>query len=89
MGAQPSTLSSRSRISTARDPTARRYGVNLTVIVPVHDEAENVRPLHTALEATLRSLGRSYEVIIVDDGSRDDTYGRLGEHRSADESHSS
>jgi glycosyltransferase involved in cell wall biosynthesis len=55
--------------------TDARPGVS--VVVPVHDEAENVERLWDALVPALESLGRTYEVIVVDDGSRDDTYARL------------
>jgi glycosyltransferase involved in cell wall biosynthesis len=58
----------------------------LSVVIPVHDEAANVTPLHDALTRSLGELGRSYEIIVVDDGSRDDTYGRLVEHAAADPS---
>jgi glycosyltransferase involved in cell wall biosynthesis len=56
----------------------------LSIVIPVHDEEENVEPLHTALKDALDELGRSYEVIVVDDGSRDDTYARLARLASAD-----
>jgi glycosyltransferase involved in cell wall biosynthesis len=49
----------------------------LSVVIPVHDEQENVGPLYDALRRSLDELGRSYEVIVVDDGSRDETYPRL------------
>ena len=44
---------------------------SVTVIVPAFNEAENVSPLLAELSAKLPS---DYEVIIVDDGSRDGTY---------------
>jgi glycosyltransferase involved in cell wall biosynthesis len=49
----------------------------LSVVIPVHDEEENVGPLYEALHRALEELGRTYEVIVVDDGSRDETYARL------------
>jgi glycosyltransferase involved in cell wall biosynthesis len=60
--------------------------VELSVVVPVYDEEQNVEPLYRALTATLRRLDRSYEIIAVDDGSRDRTYQKLvelaaGDHR--------
>jgi glycosyltransferase involved in cell wall biosynthesis len=51
--------------------------LELSVVVPVHDEQENVGPLYEELREQLEALGRSYEVIVVDDGSRDETYARL------------
>ena len=49
----------------------------LSVVIPVRDEEENVAPLYEALRGSLETLGRTYEVIVVDDGSRDETYARL------------
>ena len=46
----------------------------LSVVVPVHDEEENVEPLYASLQRPLEALGRTYEIIVVDDGSRDETY---------------
>ncbi len=45
----------------------------LSVVVPVYNEAECVEPLCAALYAVLPGLGRSFEVILVDDGSSDET----------------
>jgi glycosyltransferase involved in cell wall biosynthesis len=46
----------------------------LSVIVPVKDERDNVRPLHERLTAVLRPTGWDYELVFVDDGSADDTF---------------
>src|SRR5205807_5873547 len=44
---------------------------DLSVVVPVYNEEENLRPLHEQLLSALDGLGRSYEIIYVDDGSTD------------------
>lgn len=44
------------------------------VIVPAYNEAANVAPLFDALEATLARHALDGEVILVDDGSTDDTW---------------
>jgi glycosyltransferase involved in cell wall biosynthesis len=49
----------------------------VSVVVPVFNEAENVDDLHTQLSAALTALGRPYEILIVDDGSSDGTGDRL------------
>jgi glycosyltransferase involved in cell wall biosynthesis len=49
----------------------------LSVIIPVHDEEDNVEPLCQAVLRSLEGLGRDFEVIFIDDGSYDDTYPRL------------
>ncbi len=50
----------------------------------MHDEEGNVGALYEALTTALKSLGRSYEIIVVDDGSRDETYARLARLAEAD-----
>src|SRR5262245_14929877 len=47
--------------------------VRWSVVVPLHDEADNVGPLMAELRGTLTTLGGPYEVVLVDDGSRDAT----------------
>jgi len=43
----------------------------LSVIVPVYNEEENLRPLFTRLVAVLDGLKKPYEIIFTNDGSRD------------------
>lgn len=49
----------------------------LSVIIPIYDEQENIQPLYEQLTEALQALGRSYEVVFVDDGSRDLSSERL------------
>ena len=46
----------------------------LSVVIPVFNEQENIRPVYAQLKEVLEQLGRSYEIIFVDDGSWDDTF---------------
>jgi glycosyltransferase involved in cell wall biosynthesis len=50
---------------------------DLSIIIPTYDEEENVEPLYQALMATVPARGRSFEIIFIDDGSRDRTFERL------------
>ncbi len=43
----------------------------LSIVVPVHDEVESLPHLLSAIATTLQTAGISYEIICVDDGSRD------------------
>ena len=44
---------------------------DISVFLPVYDEEPNLRPLHGKLDAAIGELGRTAEIIYVDDGSRD------------------
>lgn len=57
---------------------------DLSVVIPVRNEAENVRQLCAELVQTLDACGRSYELIVVDDGSTDETFQYLQEIQAAD-----
>ncbi|HZW46478.1 MAG TPA: glycosyltransferase family 2 protein [Microvirga sp.] len=45
----------------------------LSVIIPVHNESANIGPLCARLFPVLDRIGLPWEVVFVDDGSRDDT----------------
>ena len=46
-------------------------GTEITVILPVHNERENLAPLLAEIEQALDGMDRSYEVLAIDDGSTD------------------
>jgi len=43
----------------------------LSLITPVYNEEENLPLLHEAIQEALKSIGKTWEIIFVDDGSRD------------------
>jgi glycosyltransferase involved in cell wall biosynthesis len=45
----------------------------LSVVVPLYNEEESLRPLYWAITNAVTPLGVSYEIVFVDDGSRDGT----------------
>ena len=56
--------------------------MDLSVAVPVYNEEENVEPLIREINGVLETLGKSYEIVVVDDGSRDRTFAALSKlHR--------
>ena len=51
--------------------------IELSVVVPVKNEAENIRILIDEIDAALEPCGVRYEILYVDDGSDDATLGEL------------
>ncbi len=49
------------------------YQKELSVVVPLFNEEGNVKELHKKIKEALEKLGKSYEIIFVDDGSKDKT----------------
>lgn len=56
----------------------------ISVIVPMYNEAENARPMYHALCKVFKKIKYSYEIIFVDDGSKDDTADHLLDLAKAD-----
>jgi glycosyltransferase involved in cell wall biosynthesis len=51
--------------------------IDISVVVPMRNESPNVAELYRELTSTLTSFGRPYEIIVIDDGSTDDTFDQL------------
>ncbi|KKP98019.1 MAG: Glycosyl transferase GT2 family [Candidatus Moranbacteria bacterium GW2011_GWD2_36_12] len=45
----------------------------ISIVAPVYNEEGNVKELHKKIVAACQSLGKPYEIIFVDDGSKDET----------------
>jgi glycosyltransferase involved in cell wall biosynthesis len=56
----------------------------LSIVIPVHNESPNIKPLYDELTQTLGQYGRSYELLIVDDGSTDDSFEQLAALQACD-----
>jgi glycosyltransferase involved in cell wall biosynthesis len=59
------------------EPLPDDGAIALSIVVPVYNEEENVDELYSELTTAVGALGRSYEIVAVDDGSTDETYARL------------
>jgi len=61
----------------AEQPRSLTETPDISVFLPVYNEEPNLLPLHAKLDAALKSLGRSAEIVYVDDGSSDGSLGIL------------
>jgi glycosyltransferase involved in cell wall biosynthesis len=51
--------------------------MTLSVVLPVHNEEQNIERVYQELSQELRTIGQHYEIIFVDDGSKDRSYALL------------
>jgi glycosyltransferase involved in cell wall biosynthesis len=58
--------------------------MDLSVVVPVFNEADNVEAVHGEIDAALAPSGLEYELLFVDDGSTDGTFDRLAAIQARD-----
>lgn len=58
--------------------------LDLSIVVPIYNEEENIRDLHREVTAALAGSGIDYELILVDDGSADRSFTLLREAAAAD-----
>lgn len=58
--------------------------MDLSVVIPVYNEEESIDRLLEEVHAALKPTGLSYEIVLVDDGSRDKTFSILEAHAKSD-----
>ena len=58
--------------------------VELTIIVPLYNEEENIQDLYAQIVRSCEKIGRPFEILMVDDGSTDKSFALLKEIRSTD-----
>ena len=51
--------------------------MELTVVIPVYDESANIGPLYARLTKVAAGVTDAYELLFVNDGSRDDTLAQI------------
>lgn len=88
------TASTTSTPSDGHQPHADTFGAvwerapnkpDLSIVIPVYDEQENLPPLYSRLTDVLTEIGTSYEVVFVDDGSRDQSIALLDQLAAQDD----
>ncbi len=73
-------------LSETKDGNRRMYSIkknflknigkeknDVSIIIPLHNESENLIPLNKEIEESIRKIGKSIEIIFVDDGSTDNS----------------
>ena len=58
--------------------------MDLSVVIPLFNERDNLEPLHGEIDRVLSSIGCSYEILFVDDGSIDGSDAVLRRIKDAD-----
>ena len=74
-------------IFCARLQQCRVYTIDMpkySIVVPFHNEEENVTVLYARLKQVMEQVGDSFELVLVDDGSSDRTYKLLEEIAAVD-----
>jgi glycosyltransferase involved in cell wall biosynthesis len=61
--------------------------MNLSIIVPVYDEEETILLLHQAVAEAMQPMQEEWELILVDDGSKDGSFTKLEEIFEKDPQH--
>ncbi len=51
--------------------------MDLSIVIPVYNEEENVEPLVEEIKAAVEPSGKRFEIVVVDDGSQDQTFAVL------------
>jgi len=57
---------------------------DISIVIPVYNEEDNIKPLIVEVQEVLDGVGRPYEIIFVDDGSVDQSFAILKEAASQD-----
>lgn len=79
---QPQIIES---MRTGLDSTAAdSHAPDISVVIPLYNEEESIPQLRDQLTTALEECGYSFEIVIVDDGSRDQSFALLREWAQSD-----
>ncbi len=62
----------------------KKDGIELSIVIPIYNEEENLPILYEKLKSVLDNLGKSYEIILVNDGSTDRSWEIIKEFAEKD-----
>jgi glycosyltransferase involved in cell wall biosynthesis len=74
MNAEPSNTMNNGRPAEWWDATPAPY---YSMVVPMYNEEDSVQELYEGLSRNLAAFGKPYEILFIDDGSKDKTYEKL------------
>jgi dolichol-phosphate mannosyltransferase len=63
-----------------------KQGQLISIVVPMYNEAENIRPMYEAIQKAIAKLSYKFELLFVNDGSKDNTSADLQQLASEDSS---
>jgi glycosyltransferase involved in cell wall biosynthesis len=72
------------RLKSRKSLTVSEPKTDISIVIPLHDEEDSVAPLCRAVTAAMESVDVRFETILVDDGSRDQTFARASDVASQD-----
>src|SRR5438093_264220 len=56
-----------------------KHSIRYSIVVPLYDEEQNVRPLYLRIVRVMQEVNDTYQIIFIDDGSRDNTFKIISE----------
>lgn len=71
---QRSEIALKEHVSELATPESLAKHIDITIVVPLMNEQESVAILFERIQAQLEQIGKSYEVVFIDDGSTDKTF---------------
>jgi glycosyltransferase involved in cell wall biosynthesis len=72
------------RVIKHQELKVREKGPMISVVVPIYNEEETIVALHTAMQEAMNSTGEDWEVVYVNDGSRDNSLALLMQQQALD-----
>jgi glycosyltransferase involved in cell wall biosynthesis len=69
----------RRRIEETDNMDEKQKSIDISVVIPVYNEEENLKELYEKLSNVLRVITENFELIFVDDGSTDNSFNILKE----------
>jgi glycosyltransferase involved in cell wall biosynthesis len=74
----------RRRIEETDKMDEKQKSLDISIVIPVYNEEENLKELYVKLSNVLRVITENFELIFVDDGSTDNSFNILKEINTGD-----